>query len=62
MTEPTLTELLAEIGISHSRDEHSTNDYRHALTGPDGSVLGRFDAFEAAAKLGEWREQFKSTA
>lgn len=45
-----LTDILASIGITHSRDERTDTDRAHRLYAPDGSLIGRYDAFEA------WRD------
>jgi hypothetical protein len=41
-----LTEALAILGITHKRDDKSSNDYRHSWFAPDGSFIGRYDAHE----------------
>lgn len=42
----TITEILASMGISHARDEHSSKDNCHTLT-VEGGKLGRYDAHAA---------------
>lgn len=55
MVNKSISELLAEHGISHCRDDKTMNDYRHTLRDRNGKVIGRFDAHETCellAKLG----------
>lgn len=51
MREKSITELLAEHGISHSRDDKTTNDYRHTLRDRNGKIIGRFCAHDACKLL-----------
>lgn len=44
--EQNLTEALSILGISHHRDNTTDADGRHSWFGPDGALLGRFDAHE----------------
>ena len=48
-----LTEILAGVGISHRRDDHTSTDHCHSLFAPDGSPIGRYDARAAFQKLDE---------
>lgn len=52
MVNKSIGELLAEHGITHSRDDKSWNDYKHTLRDRNEQVIGRFDAHEACELLG----------
>jgi hypothetical protein len=48
-----LTDILASLGISHRRDDHTPSDHCHSLFAPDSSLIGRYDARAAFEKLDE---------
>jgi hypothetical protein len=54
VTEPTLSDVLDARGIRHERDRETEADGRRTWYGPDGAVLGRFDAVEGWCKVREW--------
>jgi hypothetical protein len=50
--EPSISEILAGLGVSHVRDDHSTRDGKHTLFFA-GRCIGRFDAHEVGDLIRE---------
>lgn len=50
---PTISEILADLGVTHQRDENSTNDYAHSLFYA-GRFIGRYDAHAVGELIREY--------
>lgn len=61
MTDKSITELLADFGVTHTRDAKSSTDGAHDLF-IGGTPIGRYDAGQAAKLLTALREFMKARA
>lgn len=53
LQDTSITNILAEIGVSHKRDKYTDTDRAHILSRKDGSIIGRYCALECVTKYDE---------